>query len=348
MTTTTSEPAVPGRPRGWRPWARWGVQLGLTALVTWFVLDRVGVQWADFARIDLGRWQPSALPLVGSVAMMGAGYVLSGWLWARMVREMGGPQLPLLTAVRVYMVANLGRYVPGKVLQIAGLAWLARREGVSPAVATAAAVVGQGMALLGATLVGLGAFFGPNQSYRIVGWCGLGVTALVVVATSIPRSARVLERLWRRLADRAARGRARSLAPDSAEQPGVSPVFTDPAARPGFGLRWTAWYALNWAIYAAAFWLLFLGLEGWAPFLQVGPAFAAAYLVGYLVVFAPAGAGIRESAMVVFLLPVLPGEAALALAVAARIWATLIEVVPAAVLAAFPSPRASTSRSPNA
>ena len=36
--------------------------------------------------------------------------------------------MPVWTTVRVFMVANLGRYVPGKIWQIAGLAYLAKRE----------------------------------------------------------------------------------------------------------------------------------------------------------------------------------------------------------------------------
>jgi uncharacterized membrane protein YbhN (UPF0104 family) len=177
------------------------------------------------------------------------------------------------------------------------------------------------MALLGAFIVGLGAFFGTEDTYRWVGWWGLGVAVVVIAATSVPASAQVLERLWRRLAG----GRGGEAANDA-----DAPLAT---VRAGFGGRWALLYALNWGLYAVAFWLLFLGLEGWAPFLWVGPAFAAAYLVGYVVLIAPAGVGIRESALVVFLLPVLPREGALALALVARLWTTVAEVVPAAVFA---------------
>jgi hypothetical protein len=97
-------------------------------------------------------------------------------------------------------------------------------------------------------------------------------------------------------------------------------------------------------VYAAAFWLFFVGLEGWTPFLRAGPAFAAAYVAGYLALFAPAGAGIREATLVVFLLPVLPRDAGLALALAARLWATGAEVVPAAALALGRGPGAGTTR----
>ena len=99
------------------------------------------------------------------------------------------------------------------------------------------------------------------------------------------------------------------------------------------GLRWLALYVLNWGIYATAFWLLYLSFGEWRTFLQVGPAFAAAYVAGYVAIFAPAGAGIREGVLVVSLQPVMAGEAAFVLAVIARLWTTAVELIPAALLA---------------
>ena len=95
-----------------------------------------------------------------------------------------------------------------------------------------------------------------------------------------------------------------------------------------------ALYGMNWGIYATAFWLLYLSFGEWRTFLQVGPAFAAAYVVGYIAIFAPAGAGIREGVLVVLLQPIMAREAALVLAVIARLWTTAVELIPAALLAA--------------
>jgi hypothetical protein len=99
------------------------------------------------------------------------------------------------------------------------------------------------------------------------------------------------------------------------------------------GLRWLTLYVLIWGIYATAFWLLYLSFGESRAFLQVGPAFAAAYVVGYIAIFAPAGAGIREGVLVVLLQPIMAREAAVVLAVIARLWTTLLELIPAALLA---------------
>ncbi len=293
------------------------LQLGLTVVVTWFIFNRVGVDLALLGTLDLGEWRPQPVLFLSSCALLVVGYLWSASLWGRLVRDLGGPRLPVWTSVRVFMVANLGRYVPGKVWQIAGLAYLAKREGVQASVATGAAILGQGIALLGATLVGIGALFGANELWRQIGLVGLvtgiGATVTIITVVVIPRFFRHVVTFWFRL------------------------TRTDPPAdglgSGNAGLRWLALYAMNWGIYATAFWLLYLSFGEWRTFLQVGPAFAAAYVAGYIAIFAPAGAGIREGVLVVLLQPIMAREAALVLAVIARLWTTAVELIPAALLA---------------
>ena len=293
------------------------LQVGLTVVVTWFIFDRVGVDLALLGRLNTGEWRPRPALFLASCVVLAVGYVWSASMWGRLVRDLGGPRLPLWTSLRVFMVANLGRYVPGKVWQIAGLAYLAKREGVQASVATGAAILGQGIALLGATLVGMGVLFGANEFWRNSGWMGLvagiGAALIIIIGVVIPPVFRQIVAFWFRLT--------------RTDPPG------DGLGSGNAGLRWLALYVVNWGIYATAFWLLYLSFGEWRTFLQVGPAFAAAYVAGYIAVFAPAGAGIREGVLVVLLQPVMAREAAVVLAVIARLWTTAVELVPAALLA---------------
>lgn len=311
------------------------IKAALTVLVTAFIVRRVGVDLRELSALDPGRWTVRPLPLAGSVATLALGYAWSASLWGRMVTELGGPRLAPRTTVPLFMVANLGRYVPGKVLQIAGLTLLARGRGVPAGIAAGAAVLGQGVALLGATVVGLAALLSPAlpASVRLWGWAGLTAVAGFVLLTSFPGPASWLEARAMRMARwlQAVRAR-RSSGVDPASDSG-HPAGVPTRLRAAFGARWTALYAMNWGLYATAFWLLFLGLEGWSPFMTVGPAFAAAYVGGYLALFAPAGLGVREGLLVAFLAPVLGAEPALALAVVTRLWTTAVEVLPAALMA---------------
>ena len=292
------------------------LQLGLTVAVTWFIFDRVGVDLAVLGRLNAGEWRPRPALFLASCSVLVIGYVWSASLWGRLVRDLGGPRLPVWTSVRVFMVANLGRYVPGKVWQIAGLAYLAKREGVQANVATGAAILGQGISLLGATLIGIGALFGANELWREIGWggrvAGVGFALTIISAVVIPSAFRRIVASWFRI--------TRSDPP------------ADGLKRGNFGLRWLVLYVVNWGIYATAFWLLYLSFGEWRTFLEVGPAFAAAYVAGYIAVFAPAGAGIREGILVVLLQPIMAREAAVVLAVIARLWTTVLELVPAGLL----------------
>ena len=299
-----------------RKFGIWGLQIGLTVVVTWFIFDRVGIDLDQLGALNTGEWRPRPALFLSSCLVLVVGYLWSASLWGRLVRDLGGPRLPVRTSVRVFMVANLGRYVPGKIWQIAGLAYLAKREGVQASVATGAAILGQGIALLGAALVGIGALLGVNELWRPIGRmgviAGVGAALAIIAAVVIPPVFRRIVAFWFRL--------TRTDPPDD----GLSG---------NAGLRWLVLYVVNWGIYATAFWLLYLSFGEWRTFAQVGPAFAAAYVAGYIAVFAPAGAGIREGVLVVLLQPIMAREAALVLAVIARLWTTAVELIPAALLA---------------
>jgi len=234
-----------------------------------------------------------------------------------MVVDLGGPTLPSLSGVRIVFVANLGRYVPGKVVQLAGMAWLAAREGVTPRVALGAAVIGHGTALLAASTLGLLVLVKAAQPWQSIGWTGLALSAFLVGITSFPAPAARLQRLWLRLAAKSS--------PEAGEPP--------PVVMRGFGVRWISAYLLIWLLFALSFWLFCLGIGQSADPFVVGPAYAAAYVAGYVALFAPAGVGIREAALVGFLLPVMPQQTALGVALAFRLWMTLLEIVPAAIFA---------------
>lgn len=331
---------------------RWGIralQLVLTVAVTGFILDRVGITAADVSGLE-DRWlRPDpGLLAVASVVFLAALF-LSAAFWGRMVKELGGPRLSFSRSATVYFASNLGRYIPGKIWQLAGLAYLAKKEGVSSATATAAAVLVQAVSLAGATVVGAWALaVTPGVAGGWGVWGAAGILLAVAVSTVPPVFDRLLA-VWFRLVRRA---RPSSWA-DAGEPSGPTGDVADPARmsvderEPGpaggaggdrgaargrgaaFGPRWVLLFAANWLVYSASFWLMARSFSVDAPFLALAPAFAAAYVLGYLMVFAPAGIGVREGFLVAFLQPSVGGAAATALALLARFWMTVLELVPA-------------------
>lgn len=288
------------------------LKLLLTGVVTWFILEAVEGGLQELNAFDLSALSPRWGLLFLSCALLLVAYLYSASLWGVMVRELGGPPVSALAALRVFFTANLGRYVPGKVWQLAGVAYLARREGVTAPTATAAALLGQGFSLAGATLVGLGVLLEGGVEWELPGrWVAGGILAILLILTFPAFLRPLLARLLRRV-------------------PGANlgPLWPDQA----FGVRWLGLYGLGWILQGVAFWLLVLGMGLEMGLFRGAAIFPAAYLLGYVAVFAPAGLGIREGFLILFLTPIL-GTGSGVVAVSARLWTTLLELLPALPLA---------------
>lgn len=295
------------------------VQLVLTVAVTVFLFRALRISWADLATLDLSRWLPRPLPFtIASVLVLTVSLYLVG-LWAGMAQRLGAGRLPLAAAVRVLFIANLGKYIPGKVWQVAGLGYLAAREGLLPGRALFAAVLNQAFWLCaGVTLGSL--YLTSGTTLPRGAW--LAALGAVVVILGLIGSRRVHDRLLGWLARR---GHA-------------DPGWTLPLPR-GFVLGWFALHVAAWVGYGLAFCLLWLSFRPLPPgtqVLMVVSAFPAAYVLGYVAFFAPAGVGVREGALVALTAPLLGPADATALAVIARVWLTVLELLPLAWVAITP------------
>jgi hypothetical protein len=261
----------------------WSVRPGwllLSALVVWLMYAVLIVAW----RVMLRAW----------------GQRLGGW-----------------EAARIWTVSSLGKYLPGKVWAIAGMAVMSQRAGVAPWAATGSAVVlqvlavGTGAALAG--LTGAGALEAAHPGAR-------AALALMVAGALIGVGLLLWPPLLRRLLGFAAPGSVADRAPSAH---GI--VF-------GILANLFAWVG-----YGTALWLLARGLLpgvrlAWLPAIAV---FAASYLAGFLALFAPGGIGVREGLFILMLQQPLGIGAATALALASRLLLTITELGAAVPFLAF-------------
>ncbi len=289
-------------------------KLALTALVAWFVWRSVDTQLAEIGTLDWMAVDVDVPLLLLSVAVLFGELALGGWLWSTLVKRLGGPRVPVPTAAAVIVLANFGRYVPGKVLNIVGVAALAGRAHCPVPVATAAAVLGQMMHLLGAAVVGGWAMLQLSDvSPRPAVAVG---AAFLIAAVGLTRHGRGQAALaW--MLSRIDRRRPSGAALDFRSMAGLAP------------LRWIAAFAAKWFIYGLAFFLLAKSFGADGSFLFYTTVFAGAYLAGYVAVLAPAGVGVREAALVAMLAPLLGSGPSVVLAVAQRAWITAFELVAA-------------------
>ena len=290
------------RGRWWVP----PVKLVLTVGVTWLILWGAGIRLAEVGTVDRGLVRADVPYLVLSVALLLVTFAVAAALWSRNLVELGERRVGVAEGAAILLIANLGRYVPGKILALAGVAVLARRRGMSGVRATGAAVTAQMVNLLGAAAVG---------GWVVVWSAGFSEAWKVAVGVAVVAG----------LAGFLYFGGAGALLRWVLRRSGQTGNLPNPSGR-GL-LRLLPGYVLNWLVHGAAFACLSRGLGLDIDFGMAITAFAAAYFAGYVAVFAPAGIGIRESSLAGLLTPALGLEAALVLAALQRVWITAAELL---------------------
>jgi len=284
----------------------------LLLLVTMaFIVVALAKQWesvsASWKSLDIAwSWVALATAVVlGTYAMLIQSWriLLSGW----------GGHLPYGSATLIWAIANLGRWLPGKVWSIGALGYMASKEGVSGVAAAGSSVLG--------TVLNLGA----GLALAVV----LGADSLEFVAPGF----RVVSIL-------AAVGFMAGVAALPRLLPSVLGAFAQRRGLPVTGQHLSAsqlWLAtglnvLSWVAYGVAFWMFSHAVT---PRISGDPlmfiaVYSASYLAGFFALISPGGLGVRElalSGLLVGLSMAGQGDAAV-LSATSRIWLTVLEVLP--------------------
>jgi uncharacterized membrane protein YbhN (UPF0104 family) len=244
--------------------------------------------------------------------------------WRTLIRDVGHT-IPVVPAARVYLLSQLGKYIPGSVWTVVAQVELSRELRVptrrSAAVAALQLVLAVVSGLLVTAVTLPAAMPGVRSRYW---WFLLAVPPLVVLLH--PR----VVAWWTGLLFRLAR---RPMDP-------VRPTVRALSA----GL---AWMVVAWVVYGLQCYVLVAdaGATGPAALLQSTGAFTLAWVAGFVLIFAPAGAGAREAVLVVALTPMVGTGKALVVALLSRLALTLADLLLAglAVLLARAHGSASTS-----
>ena len=283
-------------PRRWRLVA----QLLVTAVVLALVARTVASNWYSYRSLEFALVvRPGWLLL--SLASLFVVSALQIESWRRILRGWA-QSLRFVAGARIWFLANLGRYVPGKVWSVAGMVVLAEQEGVQRWAAAASAVAVQAIGI--GTAAALVAAATPHAASPV----RLAAAVLVAVAT-------VGLLAWKGALTRLGR---------------MVGATTEWRALPaGAVLAGSGLTLLSWCVYGFAFWALGrgLGLPPALPLTDAAGVFALGYILGLLALFAPGGIGVREGVFYVLLTPYLGSGGALALSVASRLELTVTEAV---------------------
>ncbi|MHB1490367.1 MAG: lysylphosphatidylglycerol synthase domain-containing protein [Cellulomonas sp.] len=278
------------RPARGRRLLRWVALLA----VLFFAVAYVTSSW-DGITTSVARLDGHAV--LGALGLVGVGLVSAMLSWRAVLGGLGS-RLPLLAAARVYFLGQLGKYVPGSVWPILAQAELSNEYGVPRTRAGFAAITQMLIGLVVGIAVAAVSLATAAPGALVTYWW-LGVVAAAGVVALVPavfnRASAVALRLARRTGEQE---------PLTARSIGAS----------------AAWCLVMWLAFGAQIWLMARGLGTTSSTLfalAVG-GYALAWVVGFVIIVLPAGAGAREAALVIALAPVLDRDNAIALALVSR------------------------------
>lgn len=290
-------------------------------------------QWKTFRAAPTVELHPRWALIALSCIVVLATYAILIETWRRMVVAWG-EALPFGDAARMWFISNLARNLPGvgQVAVLGAMAELARRRRISPAAAAGAAVINTAVNIASgfviALLAGFAALDKLSGGHAAVGvWiAGLMLLGLLVLPSILPWMLGLYQRVM---------GRQLAL--------GVLPRSAIYVSLAGNLLAWT--------MYGLAFQCLVRGLTGQdtGSLIEYVAVWAGAYVIGYLAFVLPAGIGVREAALFDGLtkLQLTTGGPAIVIAAVARLWLTVLEILPALIFLALgtrPRPQDTTPR----
>lgn len=297
-------------------------QLAFAALIVWLAWRQLAPQWDDVG----AAWSQitPSWPLIGaSCALVLAAYLLLIAVWRDVVASYGFT-IPPLTAARIWFVSNLGRYIPGKVWQIAAMGTMSHQAGVAAGAAVGSSLLIAVINIIAGVVVVLVTARDalPLPPYSVVLLAVL-TAAVALVPNLLPRVASVAARA-------------------------VGRTVQIPPLRYGVLVRTFIGCGIAWMMYGVAFQLL---AQGTLP--DAGGAarhyialFTSSYIAGYVTPWAPGGIGVRETALVaqMELYGLMTAPSAAVLAIVSRIWLTVLELLPGLLfLVSVPRSRTPTS-----
>lgn len=284
---------------------RWSFVLAAAGLGTYAIVS----SWADL-RAGLSRLGLTAV--VAAFAFVLVNLFGQLQVYRALLAGLGSP-LPMRPAAQILFVGQLGKYVPGSVWPVLAQMELGSAHRVPRSRSASAAILAMVLSLAVGILVGL-----------VVLPVGNGAGSYWWVFLFAPLAGLFLyPRLTNKILNQALR------------------VARQPALERPLGRRAMvvalSWAAMCWIALGLQIWFLGarLGLSGWSGLLLAIGSFAFAWCAGFVVIFAPAGAGIREVVLIALLVSAMSRADAAVVALVSRALMTLGDLLSAGIAGWF-------------
>jgi len=322
------------RPR-WKRLTITAMKMAVALVVLWAVGRHVIRTWNDLRDQSRSlRFEPAWL--VGSGLLYLAGLLACGWFYDRILQSSATP-VPLVPALRAYVVSHLGKYVPGKAMVVVVRAGMVVPYGARASTAAIATFYETLVMMAAGGLIAAAGFAAAGGShpakftmpvwglvelpvYRVAAIAGLGLGLVFLLLVVPPVFGRLVGFV-------------------SLPIPGVGPDALPRITGRllGQGLLWSSagWFLLGLSQLAVvrafdpagAAALVALGL---APVVIASVALAT--VAGFVVAVLPGGLGVREGVLMSALAPALGSDNAVVAALVLRLVWVGAELAAAALL----------------
>jgi len=282
------------------------IQIILTILIFYFLGGQLVNNWAT---VKTHEWQINYVYIVLAVLLVLAAFFLFSSVWKLIILSLN-KNVGYIKSFKIAYLSNLGRYIPGKIWQMFGMIYLAKKEGITEEESITSFGLSQLFSIPSGLLAGLvllGVQPGGFARYADVPFFNVGVVAVGVSMLLLSLAVVFLPKLTEKMLN----GFYRLL-----RRKPVTLTLNKSLAGAIYG-----GYFLSWCLYGFSFWVFLKGIttENVLVFPMAG-AFIIAYQIGYLALFAPGGVGPREAMMTIMLAPYFGTAVATAIALASRLW----------------------------
>lgn len=280
------------------------------------------------------EWRLQPLPVAIGFGLMLVSAAATAPLWLIIYRGLGGA-IDTSNGARIFLVTNLGKYLPGKVMHAAGRVALLQERGQSASIGVTSVLVELALSLLGAALVSvisvplllpqLASVLPPEQASLFTDHLTLisSLSYLALPLGLIGLHPRVMGPVLR-IASNRLPGKGTDLCTD------LPPYRTI--------LLLLVAYVVLWIMMSIALFVTshtVVDALTWAHLPAVSGIAALSYLFGLAVPIAPAGIGAREGLMTLLLSTMMPAPAAAVTSIIYRIISISAELLAAGLAIVF-------------
>lgn len=288
----------------------------LVPLVIGFFIGRtIYRNWAQVRQAD---WQLAPLYLLVSLSLTIPWFTWRPFVWKLLLARFGYP-LPYAASFRVLRQAEMSRYVPGTVWQYVSRVYLAGRWGIPATACLGATLIETVMLLLAALPLAL---WSLQDAMPVVEGYPRIALAVFLCGSIFVLHPRILN-WWATILSRYARQPYRHLDVRWITLAGIALSYV------------VMWTTLGLAVAFFVRGVMAVSVEH-VP--RVAGNYIASWVGSMLAVVAPAGMGIRDGILGLLLRGIMPLGAAFTVALAVRLWLTLLELVCLGIAQLTPPP----------